>query len=159
MIGECRVGGGPTEPMIATYRDGSWVRQPVTGFDTNSDLEAVAWVGKQAWVSGSTFVGGGDALTARWRKGAGWQAAGTGVDGNLNGIAGANRRDVWAVGSSGCCFRLALHWDGHTWTPDDAGEFGFLESVAISAGGTPWAAGQELAKSLIIRYDGPLQDG
>jgi len=156
VIGECRVGAGPTEPMIAAYRNGTWVRQPVTGFDADSDLRAVAWVGRHAWVSGSTFVGGGDTLTARWRKGRGWQAVSTGgVDGDLNGIAGAGPKDVWAVGSSGCCFRLALHWDGQTWTPDDAGEYGFLESVAISATGTPWAAGQELAESLIIRYDGP----
>jgi hypothetical protein len=110
-------------------------------------------------VSGSTFVGGGDALTARWRKGHGWAAVSTGgVDGNLNGIAGASPKDVWAVGSSGCCYRLALHWDGVDWSPEDAGETGFLESVAISAEGTPWSAGQELAVSLILRYDGPLAD-
>lgn len=91
----------------------------------------------------------------RWRKGHGWQAVSTGgIDGNLNGIAGTGRRDVWAVGSSGCCFRLALHRDGRSWAPDDAGESGFLESVAISESGTPWAAGQELASSLILRYDG-----
>jgi len=157
VIGECRVGAGPTESMIATYKNGRWVRQPVAGFDTDADLSAVAWVGRQAWVSGSTFVGGGDTLTARWRKGQGWAAVSTGgLDGNLRGIAGASRRDVWAVGLSGCCYRLALHWDGESWTPDDAGEFGFLESVATSASGVPWAVGQKTAKSLIIRYDGPL---
>lgn len=157
VIGECRVGAGPTESMIATYKNGRWVRQPVAGFDTDADLSAVAWVGRQAWVSGSTFVGGGDTLTARWRKGQGWAAVSTGgLDGNLRGIAGASRRDVWAVGLSGCCYRLALHWDGESWTPDDAGEFGFLESVATSASGIPWAVGQEAAESLIIRYDGPL---
>jgi len=157
VIGECRVGAGPTESMIATYKNGRWVRQPVAGFDTDADLSAVAWVGRQAWVSGSTFVGGGDTLTARWRKGQGWAAVSTGgLDGNLRGIAGASRRDVWAVGLSGCCYRLALHWDGESWTPDDAGEFGYLESVATSASGVPWAVGQKTAKSLIIRYDGPL---
>lgn len=157
VIGRCRVGDGPTESMIATYRNGAWVRQPVEGFDADADLSAVAWVGKHAWVSGATFVGGGDTLTARWRKGHGWEAVSTGgLDGSLRGIAGASRRDVWAVGSSGCCFRLALHWDGTSWSPDNPGRYGFLESVAISASGTPWAVGQELAKSLIIRYDGPL---
>jgi hypothetical protein len=64
---------------------------------------------------------------------------------------------VWAVGVFESYGWMTMHWDGHAWMlVDDPGP-GWLESVVLTADGTPWAVGQRSGLSEIQRYDGPLR--
>lgn len=157
VIGRCRVEEGPLQALAASYRNGQWVRENVRGLDAETaSFAAVAWVGRQAWLGGSdSTTNPASALTARLRKGD-WRVKATPGPGAVYGIDGAAPKDVWAVGIKGSFGRLSLHWDGQGWTDVDAGDYSWLESVAITGSGTPWAVGQDYGQSLILRYDGPL---
>jgi len=71
-------------------------------------------------------------------------------DSVLNGIAGGQPNDVWAVGYGsttvgGASTTLALHFDGTSWSvvpsPNPGGLTSSLNAVAALADGTIWAAG------------------
>lgn len=154
VLGRCRPASGPTEAMIATYRNGAWKRVDPPGLDATAvAYDAVAWVGKQAWVGGYKA---GEALAVRLKKKT-WTVKSGATAAQVYGIAGSSPRDVWAVGHTSWPTRYSMHWDGKTWTQVDAGsEPGPFQSVAILGDGTPWAAGQRLGQSMIARYTGSV---
>ena len=57
VISECRVEGQQPEPMVASYKNGAWKREAVpVAVPEDTNLYAVAWVGKQAWVGGGGWT-------------------------------------------------------------------------------------------------------
>ena len=66
-------------------------------------------------------------------------------DAVFRGIAGASRRDVWAVGVDGSV-PLAVHWDGRRWQraqlpSTNRAKYGGLDDVAAVAADDVWAVG------------------
>jgi hypothetical protein len=157
------------KPLVASYRHGEWQREAVDGLRPGFALHAVSWVGRQAWISGSTVDpdrGGGVPITARWRPHGGWERIDPGFDGGgvFNAIDGSTRRNVWAVGDDSCCFvPIAARWNGRAWTPSDLGTtLVLMNGLGVTASGVPWAAGARHSDgflSTVMRYADPPGPG
>ena len=136
--------------MVVSYRHGQWRRDELPGFKPDYTMRSVSWVGRRAWVAGSTKspdTGEGLPVVARWRAGHGWERVDPGFEeegGVINGIDGSGRRNVWAVGDANSdIIPITARWDGTSWTVVDTADqrLILLGGVGVSDRGVAWAAG------------------
>lgn len=106
---------------------------------TSSDLRSV-WAGS----SQDIWVVGADGL-ALHSMGHGFAATQTGVDVNLNSVAGGPS-GVWAVGDSG----TVLKWSGSAWAAIPSGTTADLIGLSQSRDGEIWVTSLEQ----VLRWDG-----
>lgn len=154
LTGHCLTTAG-RQGFVLRYAAGQWrLSAGPKVVPENSQLFAVTWTGgPSAWAVG---IANNTALTLRMTAGV-WSvvpADAAGRDSALASVSARTSSDIWAVGngqSSQPPFagRLALHWDGTAWTRAPAGDFGSLNGVDMT-GPQSWAAGQEVADSLIM---------
>jgi hypothetical protein len=146
---------GQARAMILSRRAHGWRAEPITGVrKATLALQSVEWVGNKAWIGGA--VRGSQAVTLRQQDGV-WTSVPTpGKAGLVNGFAGSNANDVWAVGVFKKYGWMTMHWDGTEWTRVNDPGPGGLEAVTLTSDGTPWAVGANYTLSTIQRYDGPL---
>ena len=117
-------------------------------------LESVATTGPQdVWVVGSHVVGGvSTAYAERW-DGAGWTVQdldlppGPTSISSLYDVTAFGPDDVWAVGSWMGDDPLIRHWDGESWSSEQAPTLSGTERILTAIDGTGpndlWAVGQQ----------------
>ena len=101
-------------------------------------------------------VGGEEDMVEHW-GGAGWGGSGPVVPGDLHGVSGSSRTDVWAVGDIfNSSYSPIYHYDGNFWFPYPANSGTYLRGVAAIARDAAWTVGFDgSGHALVEQYTNP----
>ena len=152
------IGGMILPPAAARARVGPRHTSAPRSVSTSGVLNGVAATsGHDVWAVGSTRASQPLVLH---RGRAAWSTVPVAdpVTGSLNAVAATSANNAWAVGTSGMfpdLTALVLHWDGKSWTPQDAPVGGELRSVAALSDHMAWAVGSTAnGRDLVLQWNG-----
>jgi hypothetical protein len=161
-----------------TFSDANWISLGGTIPGTDKDVYAAAVDGSGNLYIGGFFTAVGDILVnhvAKW-NGTSWSALGSGMIGELYGLAGVHALAVsgstlyaggWFMTAGDANANYIAQWDGTNWSPLGSGMDGTVHALAVSHG-TLYAGGEfttagETTANYIAQWDGtnwsPLGSG